>query len=524
MNDNNFSINYKATHPEYLQKINELEVMFDTYEGSDYIKSKGDKYLPPLVWHRHEGYGTSGTDGHIGYLDYKNRAVFHDLVKEGVNHLLGMLHQKPPIINLPKKLEYLRDHASNFGESLEALLRRINEQQLLYGRVGLLIDVATTSILKDKPYISLYSAMSITNWNVDVLQNGYTTVVLNESGAKFNPQTLNWDNVEKYRLLTLSDNCYMQKVFTNESESSKEIEIKPCVKGQTLNMIPFVIANATDTTSILRTPPLKGLADLTLSIYKSEADYRQNLHQQGQDTLVLIGANLQKNEKVRVGANASICLDVTGDAKYIGVSANGLAAQASAIEKDLIDATQKAGQFEKGGSARESGEAMRTRIASRTATLNDIASAGAEALELAIKYCGKWLGLSTDELEEINVFPNRDFTNSQFNMQNLIQLVTSRNQGAPIALETIHSYLKDNGLTVLTFADELRKIEEDDSFNVRPISRLNIEELEQQLLELDNKTKTSTSNNSIKLRQTNESTVSLTNDPTKLESAKDKRQ
>ena len=42
--------------------------------------------------------------------------------------------------------------------------------------------------------------------------------------------------------------------------------------------------------------------------------------------------------------------------------------------------------------------------------------------------------------------------------QNLVQTMAARQLGAPVSLETIHGYLADQGLTSLTFNDEMEKM------------------------------------------------------------------
>jgi hypothetical protein len=85
-------------------------------------------------------------------------------------------------------------------------------------------------------------------------------------------------------------------------------------------------------------PPLLGLSNLALTIYRGEADYRSTLFYQGQQTLVIIGGNvsdLDEDQELRIGNKGVIDLRLGGDAKYIGVSAAGLGEMRQAINDDL---------------------------------------------------------------------------------------------------------------------------------------------------------------------------------------------
>jgi hypothetical protein len=59
------------------------------------------------------------------------------------------------------------------------------------------------------------------------------------------------------------------------------------------------------------------MARLGLAIYRTEADYRQALYMQGQDTLVIWAATVSRDRQ-QVGAFGSIELPLGGEAKFIG--------------------------------------------------------------------------------------------------------------------------------------------------------------------------------------------------------------
>jgi hypothetical protein len=62
---------------------------------------------------------------------------------------------------------------------------------------------------------------------------------------------------------------------------------------------------------------------------------------------------------------------------------------------------------------------------------------------------------------QVIVKPNLDFSKALFSGQNLVQTMSARQLGAPVCLETIHSYLSDQGLTTLTFEEEMKKMDEE---------------------------------------------------------------
>jgi hypothetical protein len=67
-------------------------------------------------------------------------------------------------------------------------------------------------------------------------------------------------------------------------------------------------------------------------------------------------------------------LAMGGDAKYIGVKADGLAEQRQALENDKEQAAERGARLlDFGDTARQSGDALRIRVAARTTNLTTLA-------------------------------------------------------------------------------------------------------------------------------------------------------
>ena len=83
---------------------------------------------------------------------YIEGALVPDYVKQKVENAIGTLHKEDVVITVPKKMEPILQKITRQGESVYALIRRINEEQLISGRLGLLLDSDEKT---DLPYISL---------------------------------------------------------------------------------------------------------------------------------------------------------------------------------------------------------------------------------------------------------------------------------------------------------------------------------------------------------------------------------
>ena len=454
------AVDLSAKHPQYTIQIDNWILMRDSYRGERQVKSKQGLYLPPTSGQIADGMDNSNQPGYKAYLAYLKRARFPNFVREAVQTAVGMMHSQPPKIKLPKELENIR---SSKGETLPQLLRRINEEQLLTGRIGLLADIPTKTA-DPLPYIATYATERLINWDDGTIEGlvpqVLNFVVLDESEYERDSLSFGWTLKEKYRVLILGavqaneeSGAYKFGVFNEKSPAFDEANLKSAsIRGRTLQKIPFVIINSCDLVSETDEPPLMDLGNLCMTIYRGEADYRQNLFMQGQDTLVIIGGAQDEDEAVRTGAGSRIDVPIGGDAKYIGVESDGLSEQREALKEDRSRAGSMGAQsLDTVSRERESGTSLNIRIAARTADLNQIAMTGAAGLEQLLKTCAEWVGANPDEVE---VQPNMEFGDADLTGQTMVEMQTARNLGYPISARSLHQVAFDRGLTKMTFEEE----------------------------------------------------------------------
>lgn len=467
-----------VTHPLHDAMQDDWKTVRDCYAGETAVKNKNKIYLPPTQGMILDGMVNPNDLGSQMYDAYKLRAVWHDLYKEAVEAYIGLLHQKPPTISLPEKIKGV---VSNFGETPAQLLRRINEEQLVSGRLGLLCDLPRKpDPTNPMPYIAMYHAEALRNWDVaeDINKQAVLNfVVLDESGLARNPMDpFMWIPEIRYRVCSVGelmdptdDGNYMSGLFfLLQGEGSINYDQKqmttPVIRGMPLKFIPFTFVNTKDNLPIPDKAPLLGLAHLMLSIYRGEADYRQNLFMQSQDTFVTIGGIVNKDSTnpdaaLRMGAGARIDIEAGGDAKFVGVSSTGLPEQRTALQNDRSRAEVRAGQLVNARVGdKESGEALKTRLAAQTATLTAIALSGAAGLENALKHVAIWVGADP---KEVKVEPNLEFSSTLVTGQDAMQLMQAKDMGLPISYESLHAYMVDRGITKLNFKDEMARIQKE---------------------------------------------------------------
>ena len=463
-------------HPKYDLFVEDWQQMSDTFDGERVVKDAGVTYLPATSNMIADGMNNSNQAGYQAYEAYKVRAVYHDFVKDAITMMVDIMNRKPAQIKLPAKMEPLRDRITAEGHSIKALLRDINFHQLKHSRYGLLVDVRTGEGPNALPYIATYEAPNIINWDVGKREENKSDLdflVLDESENE--RIGFKWEEQDKYRVLLAPDSDFTELLGEDISGDADKFwavpvrgkdgslagstAIQPTIAGRGLPYIPFTFINAGDLESDPEAPVLIGLSNLTLAIYRGEADYRQTLFMQGQDTLVIIGAFMQDDDEdtLKIGSGARIEVPLGGDAKYIGVSADGLQEQREALKADKEQAAERGARLlDFGDTARQSGDALRIRVAARTTTLRTLATTGAEGLERALKQIAEFVGANPDEVE---VEPNLDFTDDAFTGQDILEYMQAKAMGAPLSLKTIHRNFRKKELTDKTFEEEMGEIE-----------------------------------------------------------------
>ena len=462
-------------HPEYAAKLPKWDKLRDTHEGEDCIKGRRFKYLKPTSGMLEDGDANGESAGGAEYDAYIDRARFPDFVKEAVKGLLGVMHEEPPQIKLPAKLEHLRQRATLDGESLEMVLTRINTAQLITGRLGLMAEVDAAN---RQPYLALYNAHDPTNWDETAPEYGkhLRMVVLNESGPQ-RKEMFKWEVEERHRVLFLGESpaspdeevaarpVYRQAILTDGQDFEDVAPIEPTLGTRRSKEIPFVFINPQDVAVSPDDPVFLGLANHALSVYRREADYGQSLFLQGQDTFVTIGdrnkpvGKDQTSESVRTGAGAHVSMRTGGDVKFVGVDSSGLPEQRKALENDYSRAKDMQGNLiDDSKRAAESGEALEIRVSAKTCTLHQLVGAGAFGLEKLLRIVARWVGANPDEVE---VIPHTKFSEETMGGRDLKELMQAKFEGAPISLRSVHRLMSDRGLTKETFEDELEQIQDE---------------------------------------------------------------
>ena len=426
-------------HPDYLARFPEWTELRDCQRGATAVKAKRIDYLPMP-----SGFTQQNDGGSAMYAAYLTRAQFPDILAPTTGAMVGMIHRKEADITMPASMEGIWERATRDGLPLEAFHRRITTELLEVGRYAILADAAAEGA--DLPFLVGYTAETIINWSED-----RTLFVLDESGRERIDEFM-WHDVRRHRVLRLTDGVYTQQPYLDLDAS--EIIVPTRRGGGSLDAVPLVVIGARDTNLDVDDPPLLGVARSALAAYRLDADYRHQLFMSGQETLVVIGAD--ENPTV-VGAGAVIGIKAGGDAKYVGPRGTGMEAHRLAIQDERQAAAAsgaKMADASKGGV--ESGEALRIRNVSRSATMVTVALSSAQGLEKALRHVAVMIGANP---ADIVVKPNLEFVDSLLDPMAAVELVKMW-QGSAISYDTLYENLQRGGIASVerTVEDELTLI------------------------------------------------------------------
>ena len=411
-------------HPDYAVFSADWQVMRDAIEGADAVRKRGTDYLPMP-----SGFKAQTDGGRAMYAAYQTRAQFPDLLTPAIGAMVGVIHQSEFQISIPESMDWLWESATRDGMSLEAFHRRLTRELLEVGRYGLLVEAPEGG---GDPYLAGYTAEAIINWSPE-----RDMFVLDESGRV--RDGFSWKDEKRFRALLLENGRYIQQTYTGDNADRGE-DVNPTARGNKgLDEIPFVVMSARDVMVEPERPPLIGVARSALAIYRLDADYRHQLFNSGQETLVIINGDAP----AAVGSGAVIVMEgaegKNPNAFYVGPSGTGIGAHKQAIEDDRIAAGKAGAQlFDDTSRAQESGEARKLRFGAETASLISIAQASASGLEKALRFVARMIGASEDE---VVVKPPANLLTTPMSPQDIAAITQAWKDGV-LSYETIYSVLQ----------------------------------------------------------------------------------
>lgn len=397
-------------HPEYNKWCDRWEKIRDAISGEDEIKEKGETYLPKL--------GGQDTDA---YNAYKLRARYYNVVGRILEVSVGQVFRKDPVLAEGWESELL-GNMNLAEESFNYFARDVLEEIMKVNRVGVLVDWSETQA---RPYLMMYKAQNIINWQTDIIDGQVKTTLIMLEGI-----TKEVDEKDRYKEkkvkiwheLYLEDGVYKSRKWkkkegVRKGEEFEEIEdsqTTPFFNDKEINYIPFFVLTTNGISLEINPSPLSPIVKLNLGHYVNSADYENMIHWTGTRTIIAKG--WKKTEAFPVGSCAVFPAD--GDAHFLESTADSELKEAMRAKEEQMSVLGSAMITGKG---RYVASAKTAEVTSQGeyATLQDIANAFSDSMTRILKVLDEW---QTNKESNAGVTFNTDFDLSESNMQDIVNM------------------------------------------------------------------------------------------------------
>lgn len=445
-----------SAHRSYAAYRKQWDRCRDAYAGSDAVKDKGVAYLPMLEGMATSAAYTTPSGAMSPYAGYVMRALFYPALARTVAGLAGIVFGKPPtVLNVPTLYQQEFADVTLSGDSLAAFGLRLTIEDLLVGRVGVLVDfpdveqmAAGAPPVSLRPYWSIYSAENVVNWQARRVLGKLTItmVILHETVEEFADDPFTPKVAERYRVLQLVDGRYTVTLWTQDATDKTKWtpgEAKqPTRRGETLTFIPFIPVGPTGVSLELEHPPMLDLVDVNYSHYRTSADQEHGAHFTALPTPYITGHELKDGETLGVGSGTAWVLPKS-DAKVGMVEFSGAGLKSLAElkeEKRQLMASLGARMLETVKKAAETAEVVRLKHAGERSALSVLADAIGQALTQAVRWHLWWSGADDAVAAKSSITMNPDAM-AELTHEEVTALVATWQAGA-ISKKTMYHNLE----------------------------------------------------------------------------------
>jgi hypothetical protein len=484
-----------TTHPFYEDQTEDWLTARVSVAGEKAIRNDLVRYLPvppgmPAPQFNPGGSKFKQTDRYGWYASF---AEYPEIVAPTVEGFQGLMHEKPPTVKLPAKMEYLIEKATPNGDSLDDLWESVTREMIVAGR-----QVLVGEVVGDEALSVPYHAESLINWMVSTKREGAVPSLCVIRESSFEPDDKDEFRqrlITRYRELRLVGDRYgvrlWKSVAATPTETLRDTVGNP-LQQQTstivpmgapqreavdgadeegfvfpermgagaFDFIPIDVGNASGLGFVYGHVPVLPMSRRAMSIFRRTADYNRALYVKGDPQAVIISDMAEEDLPTTIGGSGIWLIPTGGDAKYLDIDGTGLPLLREAIVDDYSRFVQEAGRFLESSDSNpnESGRAVEKRLQAQRVTLRSLVIEAGRLMEAHLRTLGRMLDLSESELKEISFVPNMDFTENVMTGQDLLQYVTAKNTGAPWSLKSMHAKMAKGGLTDMTFEDEMSEV------------------------------------------------------------------
>lgn len=456
----------KINHRTYQEQRQAYDKIRDVIAGEDRLKNAGSQYLP-----QPEGMTPSQ------FTRYVQGSSFYAVAERTLRGMVGSVTRNAPILELPSRIESMRDAATFEGHSLDVLLEDTLREVLSIGRYAMVLDYPEGGAAPGSaPFISTFNAESILDWKEELVggRQKLTRLRLHEDN-----DDLDDTGVEQHLLLTLEPAYTVRRFHVTRKRNGPDMtteeiqvgeDIVPTIDGAPLLDIPAVVVSPYNLKADVEKPPFLDLVNVNLAHWRVSADYYWSLYLTSQPTPWVAGSLNEKNKPTQIGSGAFWVLPQGSTAGMLEFTGAGIAAQKTALD-DLTAqmATLGARMVYDGKGRNETTDTAKLRTRSELSLLHSSVNMVEAAIVKLLRLAAEWTQTGTQD--QVSLKLHRDFITAQMDPAVLTALIKAWQAGA-ISHDTLLMNLKKGELMDVNRAldDERDMIEDDET--VLPFSTL----------------------------------------------------
>lgn len=472
----------------------------DCYLGAERIKNgpNAEEYLPPQPLEREELRSGRVAFEESRYAFRKKVASFENFFRPVVDDVVGLMQRNPAKARFgvaddeesaPEVLE-LRDWGNRYNDGLAGLKARLNFAQMLYGRCGLLLDVATDPEgLRPVFQIVEYSPRKILDGELDPRRDSpfcaLRWALLDESTRVFDRDAKEWRRETRRRLVALDakgryyaarfagrDADAQWRAFDLDRPNGRDV-VYPTFKGATLPFVPLTVCNAEQLGfEEWSRPPYLDVARLAVENYVVDSWYKMGLYFHATPTLAVCNA-ARESSNVRLGGvvwpRSAGATPVT--VSILETSGAGLAELRNAKTelRDTLRYSSIRALIERAG-ANSSSESLRIRTTMGAAAIAAVDKTGARAIEEQLCFASLWSGATLDETRRrISYEPDVSYLGADVQLDAVVELLKTNRETGTLSERSAYAFLEKAAPGVLpSYEDNEEQKREADEPATRP--------------------------------------------------------
>ena len=306
---------------EYWHQTAKWEPVRACLEGTAYIRANANRYLPqnPLEL----------DDAYRGRV---SRSVYTPLFNKVLRVATGLIMRRPINLEGDAFWEEFATDVDRAGTGLDEFVRDRLYLSLAYGASSWIVDFPKGEgimTLRDqaeaqlRPYFVPVDPWSIIGWRHDPRESNKLQQVRLREMAVVQKGRFGTEGKERVRVIEPTK----YELWEKQPNGWAPIENGPIAIGE----IPLVTTYSGKIATLMSSPPMGELAQLSLAYYRVHSDLQQALHVAAQPILVLKGWDDQ-SDPVGMSVNNALAMPPEGDAKYVEPASSAFDAQRAELE------------------------------------------------------------------------------------------------------------------------------------------------------------------------------------------------